>query len=143
MNGPENEGQGIPEGTIGSRYRASWTVLRFCDASNMFIRIGHSTFEPQCDASLVGMRDRRRMQFLGKRRTPGGLKWCSRKSLDSQEQTHTHKKYSQRIESVIDYAHKRALRCPRYSPRRNNECTPRGTHSGVSSSFSSRPRYLN
>ena len=42
------------------------------------------------DASLVGMRDRRRMQFLGKRRTPGALKWRSSKSLDSQEQTHTH-----------------------------------------------------
>ena len=48
------------------------------------------------DASLVGMRDRRRMQFLGKRRTPGALKWRGSKSLDSQEQTHTHKKYSQR-----------------------------------------------
>ena len=49
------------------------------------------------DASLVGMRDRRRMQFLGKRRTPGALKWRSSKTLDSQEQTHTHKKYAQRI----------------------------------------------
>ena len=78
--------------------------------------------------SPIWVRDGRGIRFFGKRETTSVSKWHSSRGLYSRE--HTHKKYSQRMESARDYAHKRAFRCPGYSPRRNKGCTHRGTQRG-------------